>query len=171
MSKFKAGWYLIYTRPKHEKKVSAALTELGIDHLLPTIRTLRTWCDRKKFIDAPMFPSYIFVNLKTRRDYLDALGTDGTLCYIKFGNEVALVRDNVINNLRLVLQSGRDIEVSHVRFNPGQQLVIQEGVFTGLSCEVVEHKNEQKLIVRINLLNTNVLASLPANVALCAQAS
>lgn len=171
MKKFKAGWYLIYTKPKHEKKVSAGLAEIDIDHLLPTIRTLRTRCDRKKFIDVPMFPSYIFVHLKSRSDYMHALSTEGTLSYVKFGNEVATVRDSVISNLRLVLQNNNEVEVSHVRFSPGQQVVIQEGVFTGLTCEVVEHQNKHKLIVRINLLNTNVLASLPAHVALCAQAS
>jgi transcriptional antiterminator RfaH len=160
-TKFKSGWYVIYTRPKQEKKVAGALSEIGIDHLLPTARTLRTWSDRKKYIDAPMFPSYIFVHLKQRQDYFNALNIDGALFYIRFGQEVAMVRNHVIDGLRLILENSPDVEVSNLRFQPGQQLVIQEGVFAGLTCEVVEHKNQQKMIVRINLLNTNVLASIP----------
>jgi transcriptional antiterminator RfaH len=54
-----AGWYLLYTKPRHEKKVSAALTEASVNSYLPTAKKLRTWCDRKKYIDEPLFPSYV----------------------------------------------------------------------------------------------------------------
>jgi len=170
MSNFKAGWYLIYTMPRHEKKVAAGLSELRIEHFLPTIKTLRKWWDRKKYIDAPMFPSYVFVYLKDMQDYFHASGVEGALCYVKFGREIAMVRTHVIDSLKIILANSQEIEVSDVRFQPGRQLVIQQGVFAGFACEVVEYKNEQKLIVRINLLNTSVLASIPANMVLCAEA-
>ena len=169
MSTFKSGWYLIYTRPRHEKKVANSLSELHIDHFLPTIKSLRTWWDRKKYIDAPMFPSYVFVFLKDMQDYFRAVSVEGALCYVKFGKEIAMVRTHVIDSLKLILANSKNIEISDLRFQPGRQLVIQQGVFAGFACEVVEYKNEQKLIVRINLLNTSVLANIPASMVLCAE--
>ena len=121
-TKFKSGWYVIYTRPKQERKVAGGLAESGIDHLLPTARTLRTWSDRKKYIDAPMFPSYIFVHLRNRQDYFNALNVEGALFYIRFGKEVATVRNQVIDGLRLILENSPEVEVSNLRFQPGQQL-------------------------------------------------
>ena len=66
MNNFLKGWYLIYTRPRHEKKVFLQLTEMKVRSLLPTTKKLRTWHDRKKYIDEPLFPSYIFVYLEDK---------------------------------------------------------------------------------------------------------
>jgi hypothetical protein len=48
MNTFRIGWYLIYTRPQHEKKVYSQLSTLKIDSFLPLTRKLRIWHDRKK---------------------------------------------------------------------------------------------------------------------------
>ena len=63
MSQFKVGWYLIYTKPHHEKKVYTRLLERNINAFLPLTKRLRSWNDRKKYIDEPLFPSYVFIYL------------------------------------------------------------------------------------------------------------
>jgi len=155
------AWYLIYTRPRHERKVSESLSEDGIDNFLPTIKQLRNWSDRKKYIDSPLFPSYIFVRLRNVAEYYNSLKAEGALYYVKFGSSISRVSESVIDGIRMLLDTGAPVEVSSQCFQPSQQLIISDGPFTGMSCEVVEFKGKEKILVRVNLLRQNLLATLP----------
>ncbi len=161
MSIFRSGWYLLYTKPRYEKKVHTHLTELKIDSFLPTRKILRTWHDRKKYVDEPLFPSYVFLYLTDIQNYYDGMDAEGALYYVRSGKEIAKVSDKIIDDIKLITNQVKEIEVSEFRFQPGRQLVIREGALTGLSCEVVECNNRQRLLVRIDLLQRNILLVLP----------
>jgi transcription antitermination factor NusG len=161
MSHFTVGWYVIYTRPRHEKKIAEELAAQKIDFYLPIKKTLRMWHDRKKFVDLPVFQSYVFVYLKSLKDYYDGLSIQGVLQYVRFGKEIARVKDTVINEMRLLIDYGSNVEVSSENFQRGQQLYIQHGPLTGISCEMVEVDGKQKILVRISLLQRSLLISLP----------
>lgn len=167
MSSFNPGWHLIYTMPRQEKKVSTQIAQKKVIHFLPLTKVLRKWNDRNKIIEEPLFPSYVFVYLQSMHDYYNVLDAEGALFYVKFGKEIATVSDTVINNLKIVLGSGNNVEVSAGHFQPGQLVMIEEGPFTGLTCEVVEHESEQKILVRVQLLNRNVLTSLSSSIVAC----
>jgi transcription antitermination factor NusG len=161
MKNFAIGWYLLYTKPRHEKKVATSLTDSSVNVYLPTAKKLRTWCDRKKYIDEPLFPSYVFVFLNNMHDYIDALNTEGAMYFVKFGKEIARVGQAVIDDIKLVVDKGTDIEVTAQYFSAGQQLVISQGPLTGLTCEVVQCNGREKLLVRVHLLQRNILLTLP----------
>lgn len=162
MQKFAEGWYALYTRPHHEKKVAERLHEKEISSYLPTLKKLRIWHDRKKFVDEPLFPSYVFVHLKDPAGYNSSLDVEGGLFYIRFDKRIARINDDIINNIRLVMSHGNEIESSTDNFQPGQKLAINQGPLSGLMCEVVRHEAREKILVRVNLLNRNVLANMPA---------
>jgi transcriptional antiterminator RfaH len=162
VSQFTSGWYVLYTRPQHEKKVAVRLSDAGINYFLPLKKTLRNWHDRKKYIDAPVFPSYIFVYLNSGQDYYTGLHIEGVLYYVRYGREIARVSDEIIEDIRMVIELGDDIEVSGDHFQPGQHLVIQQGIFTGYRCEIVEFKRQKRFLLRLNILQRNILVSLPS---------
>jgi transcriptional antiterminator RfaH len=160
MDNFNIGWYVIYTRPNHEKKVTERLAELDIGFFLPTIQMLRVWRDRRKFVSRPLFPSYVFVYLKTKENYFQGLETESALYYLKCGKTNARINENVINDIRLFINAGNEIEVSTAYFRPGQQLVVRSGPLTGLDCEVIQHDGKQKVLVRVRLLQRALLMSV-----------
>jgi len=160
MDLFRSGWYLIYTKPQHEKKVHAHLTEIKIDSFLPTRKILRTWHDRKKYVDEPLFPSYVFIYLNDKQNYYDGIDAEGSLYYVRSGKQIARVSETIVNNIKLAVDQVNDIQISEDRFQPGRQLVINKGPLTGLSCEVVRYNNNQKLLLRIDLLQRNILIRL-----------
>lgn len=162
MSKFPEGWYVIYTRSRHEKKVHDRLGEMEIPSFLPTQKLLKQWNDRKKFVHEPLFPSYVFIYLKSVENYYKGMDIAGALYYVKAGKQIASVSETVINNIKLVTSQPVDIEISESHFQPGQKLVINQGVMIGLSCEVIQFRNHQKLLVRVDLLKRNLLLTLPA---------
>jgi transcriptional antiterminator RfaH len=160
MSKFNSGWYLIYTKPRHEKKVNVCLLEKGITTFLPTRKILRNWHDRRKYIDEPLFPSYIFIYLNDMQSYYDGMNTEGSLYFVRTGKEIARVNEMVVNNIKLATSHSNDIKVTDQVIKPGAQLVITKGVLTGLSCEVIQIDSKQKLLVRIELLQRSILLTV-----------
>jgi transcriptional antiterminator RfaH len=166
MYTFKAGWFVIYTKPQHEKKVCATLLKEKIVSYLPTTKKLRTWCDRKKYIESPLFPSYVFVHLTNVQSYLQSLHIDGILYYLRFGKKIATISETVIENIKKITRYGCEVEISQEVFHKGMTLLIQDGPFTGMNCEVVQYQGKDKIIVRIDLLNRNILLNLSADTVL-----
>ena len=162
MHNFHTGWYLLYTKPRHEKKVFSGLTEMDIKSFLPTKKTLRIWHDRKKIVNEPLFPSYVFIYLDTVQRYYDSIDTEGVLYCVRSGKELARVNDSIVDNIRLATEKDTDLEVSTDHFQPGQRMVIREGALTGLSCEVVKIKEKKKLLIRLDMMQRNLLITLPA---------
>jgi len=160
MNNFTSAWYVIYTRPRHEKRVLEHLTEQYIESFLPCINTLRKWHDRKKYIETPLFPSYVFVCLKTQQDYFNSLLNESALYYVRTGKKIASVSNSIINEIRMIVKTYGDVEVSDDNFLPGRKLSIKEGPFTGYSCEVIEYQGKKKIIVRVELLRRSVLVNL-----------
>ena len=68
-----------------------------------------------------------------------------------------------MNGIRLLVDNARDIEVSTDNFQAGQELFITQGPLTGLSCEMIKSKGYRKLLVRVNLLQRNLLVMLPSD--------
>ena len=162
MNSFRVGWYVIYTKPRHEKKVHAQLSEMDISSYLPLTKKLRTWHDRKKYIDEPLFPSYVFIYLKDLRNYYDGMGIDGALHYVRVGKEISRVHDTVINNIKLTVGQAETLEVTDERFAWGRRLVISRGPLCGLDCELVQAGAKQKILVRVDLLQRNLLITVAA---------
>ena len=59
-------WFVIYTKPRNEIKVSQRLSVLGIENYTPTSMEIRQWSDRKKKIAVALLPSMVLVNLNEK---------------------------------------------------------------------------------------------------------
>lgn len=162
MNYFNAGWYVIYTRPKQERKVARCLEVKKLHHYLPLATKKSQWHDRKKIISTPLFPSYVFVMLSNHSEYYDAInGNRGLLYFVKSDGENARVDDKTIDSIRIILSNTAEVECASEYIQPGKDVIIRDGPFTGLNCQIVHHNNQQKVLVKINLLNRYVMATLP----------
>ncbi|MGN7823234.1 UpxY family transcription antiterminator [Chitinophaga varians] len=162
MSTFIPGWYLIYTKPRQERKVVGSLAGLGIDHFLPTIKTVSQRSDRKKTIENPMFPSYVFVHPNTVNELFAGQDLDGAVSYVKFGKRKAILAPEVIDNVKIIAANAKNIEISYDHFSPGEKLIIQKGALAGLQCEMISYKNKNLALVRIELLQRNIIVDVEA---------
>ncbi|CAN0601278.1 unnamed protein product, partial [Ectocarpus sp. 12 AP-2014] len=57
------NWYVLYVKPKNEKKVAERLLSHQIEVYCPMIKEVKQWSDRKKTIEVPLFKSYVFVQI------------------------------------------------------------------------------------------------------------
>src|ERR1700683_2545061 len=69
-------WCALHTRHQHEGTVARLLTTKGVEVFLPTYRTVHRWKDRKKQLELPLFPGYLFFTYELERRF-QVLSTPG----------------------------------------------------------------------------------------------
>jgi transcriptional antiterminator RfaH len=162
--KFKLGWHVLYVKSRWEKKVCESLTEISLDPFLPLVKTIRQWSDRKKTILEPLFPSYVFVNINSSLEFHKALSVNGVCSYIRFGNEYARLQAKEVEQLKLLVgdENITDIETNVQLPKVGEVKKINFGPLNGLNCEIIKADNHNKIIVRIDSLQQNIMATIPS---------
>jgi transcription antitermination factor NusG len=164
MSKtLKTGWHVLYVRSCQEKRVHQLLQESQLESFLPMTKTIRKWSDRKKVIHKPLFPSYVFVYINSSLELYKALSVNGACAYIQFRRAYALVTEKEINQIKLLVgdENITDIETNVELPKVGETKKITYGPLNGLDCEIIEADNCNKIIVRIDSLNQNIVATIP----------
>ena len=115
------AWNVLYTKSKTEKKVFERLSDLGIDVYCPCQRTLKKWSDRKKWVNEPVFKSYIFVKAPdSESQKLQILNTPGVVRFLYWLGQPAQVRQVEIDAIRSFL--GEHQSVESVSFDVGASL-------------------------------------------------
>ncbi len=159
------GWHVLYVKSRWEKRVYESLKENELESFLPQLHVLKQWSDRKKLILKPLIPSYVFVYLNSLKEFHKALSINGACSYISFGRNYAHVTEKEIGALKCLVND-ENIKVLDIDQNipkKGQIKKIVSGPLTNLDCEILKVNNENKIIVRIDSLQQNFIATVPAN--------
>ena len=147
-------WIAVYTKPRHEKTVSNELYKKGYEVYLPLLKERRKWSDRKKWIEFPLFRSYLFVRTDIK-NVLFVVQTYGVVKIIKFGERIGIVQNEIINSIRLMIEGGYKPEPLDY-FIKGDPVIVKEGPLKGLIGEVVRIDNNDRLIVRIDAIQHSI---------------
>jgi transcriptional antiterminator RfaH len=67
MLKISKNWFVLFTKPRNELKVSERLTSIGIEAYTPCRIEVRQWSDRKKKTLVPLLPSMVLVRLQEKQ--------------------------------------------------------------------------------------------------------
>ncbi|RMG68580.1 MAG: UpxY family transcription antiterminator [Calditrichaeota bacterium] len=141
-------WYALYTRPRHEKKVYEGLSEKGITAFLPTVRQLRQWKDRRKWVEMPLFNSYVFVQIELK-DKLRALQTKGVVRMVSFGGVPAAIPDWQIEQLRRVIEHPETLQPEQY-LKEGDWVEIIEGPLKGVRGYLRQLRGETRVAILID---------------------
>ncbi len=152
-------WHAVYTKSRSEKKLSERLNDKGIEAYLPLRKTLKQWSDRKKWVTEPLIPSYVFVNVDPR-DYQDVLNTPGAVRYIWFGGKPAVIPERQIQILKMLTGLEIPVESCAGVIPVGTAVRIEYGPLRGLEGELVSHAGHNKVVVRIDHVETALLVTI-----------
>ena len=153
-------WYAVYTSPRAEKQVCERLAENKIEVFLPLRKTLRQWSDRKKIVEMPLLPSYIFVKTSPKAFPL-IYKTHGVVKFISFESIPVAIPQIQIDILRILIDSDTEIEVTSENFAKGDSVEVVNGVLTGIVGELIKIGSNNRLVVRIDKLNQNLILKIP----------
>lgn len=153
-------WIAFYTQPRAEKKVYERLLQQGFIAYLPLIKRLRQWSDRKKWIESPLFPNYVFAKL-TQREYTTAIRTPGIVCAVWFSGKPVFVPEEQIEAIQRFIENGFSLTVHPItEIVPGDFVKIVSGPFRGITGEVLRIKGKERFVIRINAIGTAVSVEL-----------
>ncbi len=98
------AWHVVYTYPNAEKKLYDRLLDKGLEAFLPIHKKWSIRSDRKKMIEAPLFPSYVFV--KVNNATIDKVRyCKGFASFVQFEGKWATIGDDQIEMIKTVMAS------------------------------------------------------------------
>ena len=156
-------WFPVYTNPRAEKKAYQALVDKGIETYLPLHRQLKQWSDRKKWVDEPFIKSYLFVHIK-EYEQANILMTRGVSRFIYFSGKIASMPDRQIDDLRLIMASPYDLEVTEENLQPGETVIMKAGPLKGIKGEIISYRSQKQLAVRLGDLGCSIIVHAAAAV-------
>lgn len=148
-------WYVLYTAARAEKQVEQRLKKNGIEVWLPLHLAPRRWSDRIKYVEMPLFSSYVFV--KTTDHVLRTLVTAPGVSRIVFYNgSPAVIKEQEITAIKSFLEQAKSRELS---FAIDDDVLIACGPLKDISGKI-KKIGKTKILLHLEQLATTVSVSL-----------
>lgn len=148
-------WYAVSVLPRHERLVARHLEHRRLNYFLPVYRSVRRWKDRRKELEVPLFPGYVFVNLNLR-DRLGVLRAPGVVQFVTFQGQPAAVPDSEIRALESSLSAGLR-PLPHPYLRQGRKVRVKSGPLRDAEGVMIRRKEGFRLVLSIDLLMRSVM--------------
>jgi transcription termination/antitermination protein NusG len=153
-----AQWYGIYTKSQHEWKVADYLQGLPVEPFLPSVKSWSRRRDRRKIIQRPLFPGYLFIHCAMDKYlYIDVLNIPGVVRILGHGWPMLhTVPKEQIESIQVVLK--KDIPISYFPYlTEGSRVRVIDGPLTGAEGFILRtNSKKSKLIISVDILNRSV---------------
>ena len=150
-------WYALYVKSRHEFVTERELIRKGINTFLPSVKRLRHWKDRKKFVDFPLFPGYLFVYINAKpEEYVNVLRTRGAVHLVS--TEIGCptpVPTKEIDSLKLIIASGQKMDI-HPHLKEGTIGRIKRGPLKGATGIIRNEADQYTFMVSIDILGRSI---------------
>lgn len=155
-------WFALYTRSRSEKQLYEQLVMAGIESYLPLVRTLKQWSDRKKWVEVPLFRSYVFVHIYDT-EYYSVLNVPGAVRYVTFEGKAVAIPPQQIEAIKQYISTGYELPDREVNLLPGTKIQIIAGPMKGIDGVLLEIMGKKKVRIEIDALGQFVLLEIPAS--------
>lgn len=153
-----SNWYAAYTCSRHEKQVSRQLCDRRIDCFLPTYQSVRRWKDRRKEVEFPLFPGYVFVRIR-EAERLRVLQVSGVVQLVTFNGRPAALDSDEIESLRHGIANGVAPE-PHPYLKVGRRVRVKYGPLAGVEGFLVRCKDRYRVVISIDLIMRSIAAEV-----------
>ncbi len=154
------SWYAIFSRSRHERTIATALSNTGVTTFLPLVSEIHSWSDRRKRVEAPLFPGYVFVQIPSSPEArLQVLKTSGVVQFVGNRNGAIPIQDKEIDDVRALLQQKVDC-APYPFLRVGQRVRIRGGSLDGVEGVLVGCDSASKLVISIELIQRSLAVSV-----------
>jgi len=120
------NWYAVYTRSRCEKKVYSLLTEKGLEAYCPLNKVRKRWSDRLKWVEEPLFKSYVFVHIMGT-EQLKVRATDGVVNFVYWLGKPAIIKQVEINRIKRFLNEYQHVTVEAMDLQLTDTVIVTAG--------------------------------------------
>jgi len=134
--------------------IAAQLEGQGFECFLPKYKSLREWSDRKKEVEQPLFPGYLFC----RFDYSQrrpVVVTPGVLQVVGCGRTPTPIEDREMEAIQIAVASGVPGQ-PWPYLEVGEKVRIHTGKLSGLEGILVNFKGNHRVVLSVTLLQRSV---------------
>jgi len=146
MPEDKKNWYAVYTKPRWEKKVCALMMERGIEAYCPLNKVRKKWSDRVKWVEEPLFKSYVFVRIAEQGQTLVRM-VNGVVNFVYWLGKPAIVKDMEIGIIRKFLNDYQEVWAEPLDLHKDAKITIRRGAFMDKEAKVVKVFNNKVQVV------------------------
>jgi transcription antitermination factor NusG len=150
------NWYVIYTKPRWEKKVYSLLIDKEIEAYCPLNRVRRKWSDRIKWVEEPLFKSYVFVKV-TEENLSGIRLINGVVNFVYWLGRPAVVKNKEIETIRKFLNDYNEVWAEPITLQKDARVIIRQGAFMDKEAKVVGVVNN-KVRVLIESIGFSLVA-------------
>ena len=153
-------WFAVRTRARAEKNVRDALAGKGLEVFLPTLAKWSRWKDRKKLVDWPLFPGYVFCQFELA-SHAAVVICSRVIDVVSFAGSLAPIPVHEIESLRTLM-------ASQLKFDPAPHL--KEGALTevlhgplkGVVGRLVRKAGRARLFLSVDLIGQSASVEVDA---------
>lgn len=124
---------------------------------------VRIWADRKKKIQIPLFPGYVFVHANDEERISAITNTSGAVRYIFFEKKPAVIKEREIDLIKQAVIEPERISIEDKKINKGDLIEVNYGVFKGMKGYVNNFRGNYKLTVNLEELSYSFSIILNSN--------
>lgn len=146
MSEEKNNWYAIYTKPRWEKKVHDLMIKQGIEAYCPLNRLRKKWSDRIKWVEEPLFRSYLFVHV-AEKDQNAVRMVGGVVNFVYWLGKPAIVKEVEIQTIRKFLNDHDEVRAEPLTLQKDARIAIRQGVFMDKEGKVMKVFNNKVQVI------------------------
>ncbi|AOY58213.1 MULTISPECIES: UpxY family transcription antiterminator [Desulfococcus] len=149
----KPAWYVLHVKSRFENVVNEGLVKKSFEAFLPKIQVRSRRRDRRKMIQVPLFPGYLFV--RTNLDphlHLEIVRTVGAVRLV--GNRTGPpvpVPDDVVSSLRIMVAAEKAVTTGR-RYSKGERVMVTGGTLGGVVGVFSQYRGKGRVIVNIDIL-------------------
>ena len=143
-------WYALRTKSRHEKLVRDQLDKQGIEPLLPTVKRLSQWKDRKKEIEVPLFAGYCFVRF-SQQEKAPVQKTIGVVEIVGNGSRPEPIPELEIDALRRLMTSVLPYD-PHPYLHEGMKVEVVRGPLQGIHGILLRKEKRHRLVIGVHLI-------------------
>lgn len=148
------SWYAVSTSPRHEKWVACQMRGYDIEYFLPLYKSVRRWKDRRKELELPLFPGYLFVHIALK-NRLQVLRIPGVTQLVGSSGRPAPLPEQEMEALRKGLDEGVYAE-SYSGLKVGRPVRVKHGPLTGAHGILIRKKQNCRIVISIDAIMRSV---------------
>lgn len=139
-------WYAIYTRPRWEKKVFERLLNEQMEAYCPQNRVRKQWSDRIKWVQEPLFKSYVFVKV-TEEEMPRVRMVNGVVNFVYWLGKPAVVKHKEIETIRKFLNEYEEVRAEPLDLTADARITIRGGLLMGKEARVMKVLNNKVRVI------------------------
>jgi len=154
-------WYALRTKSRHEKLVRDQLDKQGIEPLLPTVKRLSQWKDRKKEIEVPLFSGYCFVRF-SQLEKTPVRKIVGVVEIVGSGSRPEPIPEEEIDGLRRLMTSVLPYD-PHPYLHEGMKVEVVRGPLQGAHGILLRKEKRHRLVIGVRVIQQAAVVEIDVN--------